>query len=103
MRVLACMCETIWAPSQENLNLLQANNKDADQSAHARSLICIFVIRYLESILVKLAPCKISVLLLVAVAEQAGLSLVLSLVLSQTPKTGFLTSRPIFTLIIRTS
>ena len=78
MRVLVCMCKTIWATSQENLNLLLANNKDTDQSAHPRSLICIFVIRYLESLLAKLAPCKISVFLLVAVAEQAGLSLVLS-------------------------
>ena len=36
-----------------------ANNTGADQPAHPRSLISAFVIRYLESIVVKLAPYKI--------------------------------------------
>ena len=36
-----------------------ANNKGADQPAHPRSLISAFVIRYLESTVVKLASCKI--------------------------------------------
>ena len=39
----------IWAPLQENLTLLNANNKGVDQPAHPCSLISGFVIRLLES------------------------------------------------------
>ena len=59
----------------ENLTLLDVNNKSADQLAHLLILIIAFVIRYLESIEVKLAPGKISTFQLVFVAEQAGLDL----------------------------
>ena len=41
--------------------MLQANNKRADQPVQQRSLISTFVICYLERILVKHAPCKISI------------------------------------------
>ena len=57
---------------RENLTVaMHANNKGVDQPAHPCSLISIFVIRYLESATVKLAPCKISIFLLVSVARQA--------------------------------
>ena len=39
-----------WATSWENLFLPYANNKDADQPAHPRSLISVFIIRSLDSI-----------------------------------------------------
>ena len=67
------------------------NNTGADQPAHPRSLISAFVIHLLESIISKLAKNEISILLLVAVAEETGLSFVLS----ETPKTGFVATRPI--------
>ena len=67
-----------------------ANNKGADQPAHPRSLISAFVIPLLKSIISRLATSEISLFYLVSVAEETGLSLALS----ETPKTGFLTSRP---------
>ena len=66
-----------------------ANNKGADQPMH--SLISAFVIRLLESIISKFATSEFSILQLVSVAEEAGLSLALS----ETPMTVFLGSRPI--------
>ena len=83
----------IWATAQENLSSGVQTTEGADQSAHPRSLISAFVIRLLENFISKLATSEIS--MLVSVAEQAGLSLVLS----GTPKTGFLASRPILWLI----
>ena len=76
---------------RENLILLYANNKGADQPAHALSLISVFAVCSLQSLISKLASGKISVFQLVSVAEQAGLRLTRL----QTPKTGFLASRPI--------
>ena len=73
------------------------NNKGADQPAHLRRLISAFVIRFLESNISKLAPSKISIFYLVSVAEQTGLNLTLS----ETPKTGFLTTRPKWELIFQ--
>ena len=58
-----------------NLTLLDVNIKGANQPAHLLSLIKAFVICYLESIVVKLAPGKISTFQLVFVSEQAGLYL----------------------------
>ena len=68
-----------------------ANNKGADQPAHPRSLISAFVFLFLKSITSKLVTSEISTFQLVSVAEQAGLNLTLL----ETPKTGFLASRPI--------
>ena len=68
-----------------------ANNTGADQPAHTRSLISAFVIRYLESTVVKLAPCKIIFFYLISKAKETGLSLALL----ETPKTGFVATRPI--------
>ena len=48
----------IWA--QENLSLLCANKKDADQPAHLHRLIITFVIFLLKSIISKLAASEIS-------------------------------------------
>ena len=48
------------APAQEILSLLHAKNKCADEPAHPCSLISTFVICYLESQVIKLASCKIS-------------------------------------------
>ena len=66
------------------------NNTCQDQSAHPRSLISAFVIRFVGSIICKLATGEISIFLLVPVAEETGLKLALS----ETPKTGFVTTRP---------
>ena len=52
---------TKWALTLENLSSGFANNKDADQPAHLRSLIRAFVFRILESIISKLATSKISI------------------------------------------
>ena len=68
-----------------------ANNKGADQPAHTRSLISAFVIRLYESSISKPATREISVSELVSEAEETGLSVGLS----ETPKTGFLATRPI--------
>ena len=59
-----------------------ANSKGADQPAHTRSLTSAFVIRFLESIISRLATSEI----------QAGLNIT-SL---ETPKTGFQAMRPIY-------
>ena len=40
----------IWATAWENLFMPYANNKDADQPAHPRSLISYFVVHCLDSI-----------------------------------------------------
>ena len=80
---------SIWASMRENLSSGLENNKGADQPAHPHSLIRAFVIRLLECIISRLATSEIFEV--VSVAEQAGLNLTLS----ETQKTGFLTSRPI--------
>ena len=64
----------LWALTRENLNLLYANNKRADQPAHPRSLITAFVILCQDSIIANQAACKVSVVKLFSVAEQTGLS-----------------------------
>ena len=69
-----------------------ANNKDADQPAHPRSLISAFVVRCLDSIIPLVSISKISSLYLASLAAQAGLCLTLL----HTPKTGFLVTRPIY-------
>ena len=51
------LSRAIWTLTQKNLTLLHANKKGTDQ----HSLISAFVILYLESIVVNLAPCKISI------------------------------------------
>ena len=60
-----------------------AKNKGADQPAHPHSLISAFVIRLLKNIISKLATSKISLFLLVSVAEETGMSLALT----ETPRT----------------
>ena len=82
---------TIFASTRENLSSVFANNKGADQTVHPRSLISAYVIRLLKSTIAKLAANELSIFQLVSVAEQTGLSLVLS----ETPKTGFVVIRPI--------
>ena len=69
-----------------------ANNKGADQPSPSAQSDQAFVVRCLDSIIPLLAIAEISRLLLVSVAEQAGLSLNWP----QTPKTGFLVTRYIF-------
>ena len=69
-----------------------AKNTGADQlPAHSGSLISAFVIYFLKRIISKLALSKISIFYLVSVGEQAGLKLTLQ----ETPKTGFVATRPI--------
>ena len=67
-----------------------ANNEGADQPAHPHRLISAFVIRFLESIISRLATREISIFWLVSVVEETGLSFGLS----ETPKTAFVASRP---------
>ena len=56
------MLDCIWALALENLSLGGfANNTGADQPVHLRSLIGAFVIRFLESIICKLAAGEISI------------------------------------------
>ena len=64
-----------------------ANKKGADQPARPRSLISTFDIRFFERNISKLATGEMSSFYLVSVAEE-------SLDLSETPKTGFVTTRP---------
>ena len=78
-------CKDIWAMSCENLFLPYAlPNKDTGQPAHPCSLVSIFVIWCLDSIIPPFSISEISSLYLVSVVVQASLSLTLS----QTPKTG---------------
>ena len=71
-----------------------ANNKGADQPAYLDNLISTIVICLLESIISKLAISEISIFLVVAVAEQAGLGMTRGQVLSsQGPYQGW-PSRP---------
>ena len=67
-----------------------ANNTGANQASHPHRLISTFVIRVLESTISKLATSEISFFYLVSVAEETGLKLALS----ETPKTGFVATRP---------
>ena len=60
------------------------NNKGADQPVHSCSLISVFVVHCLDSIIPLLAIAEISRLLRASVAELAGL-----LTWSQTPKDRF--------------
>ena len=51
--------KTKWASTWENQSsVVCEKNKGADQPVHPRILISAFVIRYLESTVVKLAPYK---------------------------------------------
>ena len=82
---------TIIGPRREKTCLPWfAKNKGEDQPAHRRSLISAFVIRVLETIISRLTSSTISIFWLVSVAEEAGLNLTLS----ETPKTGFIATRP---------
>ena len=79
-----------WAATQENLSWWFLNNKGADQPAHPRSLISVFVFCLFESIISGHITSEISLFWLVSVAEETGLSLAMW----DTPKTGFLATRP---------
>ena len=68
-------CFALIGPRREKTCLRRfANNKGADQPAHLRSLVSVFVIRLLESIISRLATSEISIFYLVSIAEQAGLN-----------------------------
>ena len=54
------LTEIIWATSWENPFSPHANNKGADQTAHPRSLISVFAVRFQDSILPILAKFKLS-------------------------------------------
>ena len=86
-----CLYAAIWASTRENLFSKVSNSKGADQPAHPCSLISVFVIHLLESIISKLAD-DISIFWLVSVAEETDFSLALS----ETLKTGFVPLRPIY-------
>ena len=85
----------IWASSRKKKLSWggggDANNKGGDQPAHPRSLNSAFGIRLMEIFVSRLATSEITIFLLASVADKVGLNLTLS----ETPKTGFLASRPI--------
>ena len=60
---------------EKTCRMSYANNKGADQPAHFRSLISVFVVCCLDSAMSLVSVTKISSLMLASVAEQAGLSL----------------------------
>ena len=60
---------------QENLCLGFVNNTGADQPMLLCRLISAFVIRFLKSIISKVATSEISIFLLVSVAKETDLSL----------------------------
>ena len=65
---------SIFWPQREKTCLRGfVNNTGADQPAHPRSLISAFVIRFLESIICKLAAGESSIFQLVSVVEETGL------------------------------
>ena len=67
---------TLFEPRHEKTCFMPyTNNKAADQPAHARSLVSVFVVRYLDSIIPLVSISKISSLKLVSVADQPGLCL----------------------------
>ena len=66
------------------------NNKGADQPSYLRSLISAIFICLLESLISKIAISEISIFELVSVHVAD-----LNLASSETPKTGFVASRPI--------
>ena len=88
----SCHSSFIWASTPENLSSGCANNKGADQPAHMCRLISAFVIRLSKSVISRLTTSEISIFQLVSVAEETALKLALS----ETLKTGFLTTGPIF-------
>ena len=67
-----------------------ANNKGADQPAHTRSLISAFVVPLKESIMYRHSTSEFS--MSQSVDEQAYLNITLS----ETTKTGFVMTRPIW-------
>ena len=76
---------------RENLSSRFVNNKGADQPAHSCRLISAFIIHFLKSFIPELVTGEISVFYLFTLAEETGSSLTLS----ETPRTGFVASRPI--------
>ena len=88
--LIAIQTFNIWAPREKTSLRGFANNIGADQPAHPCRLISAFVIRSLESLISKVATSEISIVLLVSVAVETGLIFALS----ETPKTGFVASRP---------
>ena len=59
--VILKVSQYIWASTREILSLGLLTNKGADQPAHPRRLISAFFIRFLESIISKLASHEISI------------------------------------------
>ena len=85
----------MWASTRENLYSGFVNNKAADQPAHLRTLVSVFVIYILESIRSNITACEISIFLVLSVANKTGLSLALL----ETLKTRFVSSKPIIIII----
>ena len=82
----------LYGPRREKTCIRVFENKTgAHQPAHPRSLISVFVIRFLGSIICKLVTGEISIFKLVTVAEMTGLKFAWP----ETPKTGFVATRPI--------
>ena len=76
---IAKAAKMLSGPRSEKTCLREfANSKGADQPAHPRSLISIFVIRLLNSVISMLAKSEILFFKFASVADQAGLNLTLS-------------------------
>ena len=58
--------------------IVHGNNKGADLTAHLRSLLSVFVIRILERLIAQPDEHRGSILLLASVAQELGLSFILS-------------------------
>ena len=85
-----CQCPLYWIfksePRHEKTCSTPYANKGADQPVHPRSLISAFVVRCLHILIPTFAKYKFLRLLLVSVAEQAGLCLTWSQPLPSAPR-----------------
>ena len=75
--IFMAMSNLIWATPWENLFMPYEINKGTDQPAHMRSLICAFVVCWLNSIIPLVSISKISSLYLGSLAAQAGVTIYL--------------------------
>ena len=87
--VFIYMYRETYEPHHEKTCFSHMRTTSADQPAHSRSLISVFVVRCQDRMIPLVSISKISSLYLPSVAAQAGLFLTWS----QTPKTGFLVTR----------
>ena len=87
------MCTIIYGPWQDKTCFGDLGTTKVQTSLRIRAVWSVpLLFPFLESIISKLATCEISIFKLVSVAEELDLSLALW----ETPKTGFVATKPIF-------